>query len=110
MRLDLTDPATNTAAAPATARTPSAIEQVGLTPREQEILQLLVSQGLPNKKIATVLSTTGQGGTVTESTVAVHVSNIMRKLGVLSRGEAITKAIRLGLFPAPHQPEPPEET
>jgi DNA-binding CsgD family transcriptional regulator len=103
MRLDLTEPASNTAAAPTNPRVPSAIERLGLTPREQEILRLLATQGLPNKKIATVLSTTGH--TVTESTVAVHVSNIMRKLGVLSRGEAITKAIRLGLIPAPQPPE-----
>jgi DNA-binding CsgD family transcriptional regulator/tetratricopeptide (TPR) repeat protein len=108
MRLDLTDTATKAAATPATPRTLSAIERIGLTPREQEILRLLVTQGLPNKKIATVLST-GPGGTITESTVAVHVSNIMRKLGVQSRGEAITKANRIGLFPQPLQPEPPAE-
>jgi DNA-binding CsgD family transcriptional regulator len=109
MRLDLTEPASNIAA-PAMPRAPSAVERLGLTPREQEILQLLVSQGLSNKRIATVLSTTGHGGTVTESTVAVHVSNIMRKFGVLSRSEAITKAIRLGLFPDLPRSQPPEET
>lgn len=52
-----------------------------LTNREMEIIEL-VSQGLPNKEIASVLN-------VNFRTVEFHVSNILRKLGVRTRLEAI---------------------
>ena len=48
-----------------------------LTPREQEILQLM-SEGLPNKTIATRLS-------ISERTVTTHVANIYTKLQVNNR-------------------------
>ncbi len=60
-----------------------------LTPREIEVLQLL-SQGLPNKGIAQRLG-------ISDHTVKLHVSAILGKLGVQSRGEAIVQAVRLGL-------------
>lgn len=52
----------------------------GLTPRELEVLGLL-AQGLSNKEIAQAL-------TVTVRTADFHVSNILRKLDVVSRVEA----------------------
>ena len=61
----------------------------GLTPRELEVLSCLV-MGLRNAQIAERL-------VVSEKTVGHHVSAVLRKLGVSSRGEASAEAIRLGL-------------
>ncbi len=65
--------------------------QVGhdLTPREWEVLELLV-EGLTNPEIAQRLS-------VSRSTARAHVSNILSKLEVSNRGEAIALALRHGL-------------
>ena len=60
-----------------------------LTEREYEVLILLV-EGLNNTQIAGKL-------TVSSSTVKSHVSNILSKLGVASRTEAVTLALRQGL-------------
>lgn len=57
-----------------------------LTPREREILQLM-SEGLPNKTIATRLS-------ISERTVTTHVANIYTKLQVNNRVSAIQEAMR----------------
>lgn len=54
----------------------------GLTPRQGEILSLLL-RGLPNKRIASELG-------ITEATVKEHVTAILARLGVRSRVEAIT--------------------
>jgi DNA-binding CsgD family transcriptional regulator/tetratricopeptide (TPR) repeat protein len=62
---------------------------LGLTPREAEVLSL-VAAGRTNREIATALY-------VSEKTASVHVSNILRKLGVTSRVEAAAVAQRLGL-------------
>jgi NarL family two-component system response regulator LiaR len=61
-----------------------------LTPREREVLALLVD-GLNNTVIAERL-------VVSPSTVKSHVSNILTKLGVASRTEAATLAVREGLI------------
>ncbi len=61
-----------------------------LTPRERDVLALLV-EGLTNAEIA------GQLG-ISRSTVKVHVSNTLSKLGVSSRGEAATVAIQRKLI------------
>lgn len=61
-----------------------------LTPREQEVLQLL-AEGLPNKVIASQLN-------ISEHTVKFHVNAIMGKLGAQSRTEAVTRATRAGLI------------
>lgn len=61
----------------------------GLTPREQEVLQWMV-QGLSNRAIAEKLH-------VTERTVKFHVGNILGKLGVRTRVEAVRVALKEGL-------------
>jgi NarL family two-component system response regulator LiaR len=60
-----------------------------LTERERAVLALLV-EGLNNSQIAEKLG-------VSPSTVKSHVSNILAKLGVSSRTEAVTLALRNGL-------------
>lgn len=62
----------------------------GLTDRETEVLRL-VAAGRSNKQIAEALF-------VSAKTVSVHVSNILAKFGVGSRGEAAATAHRLHLF------------
>jgi FixJ family two-component response regulator len=63
-----------------------------LTPREREVLPLVVS-GLPNKQIAAKIGTS-------ETTVKVHRSQLMRKMGANSLPELVRMAERLGM-PAP---------
>jgi DNA-binding NarL/FixJ family response regulator len=60
-----------------------------LTPRELQILRML-SDGLPNKSIATALQ-------ISEHTAKFHVGQILAKLGAESRTEAVTIGIRHGL-------------
>jgi DNA-binding NarL/FixJ family response regulator len=62
---------------------------VSLTPREQDVLQLL-ARGKSNKEIAASLG-------VTERTVKFHVSAIFTKLAVANRTEAVTRAVNAGL-------------
>ena len=57
-----------------------------LTEREREVLKLMI-EGLNNTQIAGRL-------TVSPSTIKSHVSNILSKLGVASRTEAVTTALR----------------
>jgi len=61
----------------------------GLTPRELEVLRLLV-EGRSNRQIAEQLFISGK-------TASVHVTNILAKLGVHSRLEAAARARELGL-------------
>jgi DNA-binding CsgD family transcriptional regulator/tetratricopeptide (TPR) repeat protein len=61
-----------------------------LTPRELEVLRL-VATGRSNRDIAAELF-------ISAKTVSVHVSNILAKLGVTSRGEATAAAHRLALL------------
>jgi DNA-binding CsgD family transcriptional regulator/tetratricopeptide (TPR) repeat protein len=60
-----------------------------LTAREQEVLEL-VAAGRSNRQIAELLF-------ISEKTASVHVSSILRKLRVSSRGEAAAAAYRRGL-------------
>jgi len=60
-----------------------------LTEREREVLALMI-EGLNNTQIAGRL-------TVSPSTVKSHVSNILAKLRVASRTEAVTLALRHGI-------------
>ena len=64
---------------------------VHLTARELEVLHLLTG-GHSNQQIARRLF-------ITESTVSVHVSHIIAKLGVSNRLQAAAAAQRLNLFP-----------
>jgi NarL family two-component system response regulator LiaR len=64
-----------------------------LTEREREVLTLMI-EGLNNVQIAGRL-------TVSPSTIKSHVSNILSKLGVASRTEAVTLALRNGIVPPP---------
>jgi NarL family two-component system response regulator LiaR len=59
---------------------------IDLTERELEVLSLMV-EGLNNTQIAARL-------TVSPSTVKSHVSSILSKLGVASRTEAVSLALR----------------
>jgi DNA-binding NarL/FixJ family response regulator len=82
-RIDLTEP--QPAGEPAPARP---AEPYGLTPREREVLTLL-AEGRTNPQIAGALF-------ISAKTVGIHVSNILAKLGVASRGEAAAVAHRGG--------------
>jgi ATP/maltotriose-dependent transcriptional regulator MalT len=68
---------------------PDQAASLGLTAREREVLAL-VALGRTNRQIADELFISG-------NTAGVHVSNIIGKLGVTSRGEAAAIAHRLGL-------------
>ena len=77
------------AAPAADAQEASPAEQLGLTPRELEVL-LLVAEGRTNREIGTTLF-------MSEKTASVHVSRILAKLDVGGRVEAAAVAHRLGL-------------
>jgi DNA-binding CsgD family transcriptional regulator len=64
-------------------------DRFGLTEREREVLRL-IAEGRSNPQIASELY-------ISPKTASVHVSNIIRKLGVSGRGEAAAVAHRLGL-------------
>jgi DNA-binding CsgD family transcriptional regulator len=83
-RIDLTQPP---AADQVTPTRPA--DPYGLTPREREVLAL-VADGRTNPQIAQALF-------ISPRTAGIHVSNILAKLGVASRGEAAAIAHRSGL-------------
>lgn len=60
-----------------------------ITPKEREILSL-IAEGRANKEIATQLA-------ISEDTVKRHVSNILSKLEVNDRAQAVVEAIRRGI-------------
>ncbi len=68
---------------------PDELARLGLTSRETEVLGL-VTEGCSNGQIAERLF-------ISRKTASVHVSNILSKLGVASRGEAAAQAHRMGL-------------
>ncbi|WP_392842751.1 AAA family ATPase [Streptomyces sp. LN500] len=70
----------------------AAVESFGLTRREQDVHRL-VAAGHTNRRIAEELY-------ISPKTASVHVSNILAKLGVSSRGEAAALAHRLRLYRA----------
>jgi NarL family two-component system response regulator LiaR len=67
------------------------VQDYDLTAREREVLALLV-EGLSNPEIAERLS-------VSRSTAKAHVSNILSKLGVGNRAEAVAMAVQQNLVP-----------
>ena len=60
-----------------------------LTPREREVLPLVVS-GLLNKQVAAEIG-------ATEATVKVHRSQLMKKMGADSLPELVRIAERIGI-------------
>jgi DNA-binding NarL/FixJ family response regulator len=70
------------------SRTPG--ELAGLTDREQEVLRLLAA-GLTNAEISEAL-------VVSEPTVKTHVSNVLGKLGLRDRVQAVIYAYETGLI------------
>jgi len=69
---------------------PEIDERALLTPRELEVLAA-VANGLTNKEIARELD-------ISRHTVKFHLESLMRKLGVSSRAEAVSKSMRLRLL------------
>jgi LuxR family transcriptional regulator of spore coat protein len=59
-----------------------------LTNREREVFELLV-QDKTTKDIAGLLF-------ISEKTVRNHISNVMQKLGVKGRSQAVVELVRLG--------------
>ena len=80
----ISTPSTANAAEPVVAAPP-----FSLTPREREVLRLLV-EGHSNAEIGSALS-------ISDKTVRNHVTSILTKLGVSSRTAAATFALRRGL-------------
>ena len=68
---------------------PGPDHRFGLTQRERDVLGL-VCAGRTNRQIATQLF-------ITPKTAGLHVSHILAKLNVTTRGEAAALAHRLGL-------------
>ena len=75
------EPALGAAARPEPHQKLPSIDDVGLTPRQAEVLSLLL-QGLPNKLIARQLN-------LSVETVKDHVAAVLRALGVSSRTQAV---------------------
>lgn len=68
-----------------------ALRDIGLTPREHEILGL-IAQGLSNREI-------GEKLFVSENTVKTHSARVFEKMGVGRRTQAVQEGRRLGLIP-----------
>jgi len=66
-------------------------DEVGLTPREEEIVAL-ITQGLSNQEIADKL-------VLTINTLKSHVRSAYRKIGVSSRAQAVAWALQHGFAP-----------
>jgi DNA-binding NarL/FixJ family response regulator len=69
---------------------PPVEETKQLTSREREVLSLL-ARGLSNRDIGARLY-------ISETTAKFHVGNILRKLGVSRRAEAVYEASKLGVI------------
>lgn len=81
---------------PAPHQRPVSLDSIGLTPRQTEVLALLL-QGLPNKLIARQLD-------VSVETVKDHVAAVLRALNVSTRTQAVLAVSQMtqgaGGFPA----------
>ena len=67
------------------------IDELGLTPREMEVLQL-IAEGLSTRQMAERLF-------VSENTVKTHVTRVLDKLGADRRTQAVQLAKQLNLIP-----------
>jgi len=81
------EPAIAAAEAPGSAALGAGLP--GLTPRQMDVLRCVI-QGKPNKVIARELE-------VSEATVKVHLSSVLRALGARNRTEAVYAAAKMGL-------------
>lgn len=72
------------------SRLPSSAQELMITEREMEVLQLL-AEGYPKKSIAAQLS-------ISTTTVVTHVTHIYEKLDAQNAPAAIAKAFRMGLL------------
>lgn len=68
---------------------PQAVETLGLSPRELEVLEELRA-GRSNQEIAERLG-------VSLNTVKTHVARLLEKLGAQRRGDAVARARELGI-------------
>ena len=71
------------------AATATADSLIDLTPRQHDVLRLLI-EGKTNKLICRELA-------LSESTVKTHLASIFRRLGATSRTQAVVAAARMGL-------------
>ena len=76
---------------------PSSDTESPLSPREREVL-VLVSQGETNKEIASTLF-------ISENTVKTHLRNIMERLHVAKRTQAVAYAIKSGIYRPEDDPQ-----
>jgi predicted ATPase/DNA-binding CsgD family transcriptional regulator len=72
------------------AHADAATRDATLSEREQEVLRL-VAEGKTSKQIGLDLA-------IAERTVKAHVTNILNKLGVMTRAQALAVAVRQGLI------------
>lgn len=70
---------------------PTKLRELGITPREHEILGL-IAEGLSNREI-------GERLFVSENTVKTHSARVFEKLNVGRRTQAVQEARKLGLIP-----------
>ena len=68
---------------------PANQQALSLTPRQLEVLSMVV-QGLSNKVIASELG-------ITEATIKMHITSILKNLGVSNRTQAAMAAQKLGV-------------
>ena len=83
--------------APEPAAAPADKNLPHVTPREMEVLKLIV-RGFSNAEIARLLE-------VSQYTVTSHIKNLYKKLAVGSRSEAIFEAVQLGLVQLSRDPQ-----
>jgi len=72
-------------------RNDATVEQLGITPRELEVLEH-IARGMSTREIAATLF-------VSENTVKTHASRLFDKLNVNRRTQAVEAGKRLGLIP-----------
>ena len=70
---------------------PAAVETLGISPRELNVLHALAA-GQSNKEIARALG-------VSPNTIKTHVARLYEKLGAVRRTDAIARARELGVLP-----------